>query len=210
MKMKMKNGDGDRTRKKNNGTKALASCWRAFQKSGWSKFLFLNGYDDFSQRGTAPGSCCRPARLVDVEGDPLGVTGPLLPRDGQGDYRSPSEDSGLGADMPRSRSRCETQKLKNRSFHHFPLVDESSRKTKSKVSKLDGRGSSTFQMRPISSSTQSRSATSQRPLRFSAQRLVDLNRLQFENYRTHDLRVKTISSRFSTRDSTPREYRRYR
>ncbi|XP_012257574.2 whirlin isoform X3 [Athalia rosae] len=58
-------------------------------------------------RGTAPGSCCRPARLVDVEGDPLGVTGPLIPRDqGQGEYRSPSEDSGLGADIPRSRAGC--------------------------------------------------------------------------------------------------------
>lgn len=40
---------------------------------------------------------------MDVEGDPLGVTGPLLPRDSQ-EYRSPSEDSGLGADMPRTRS----------------------------------------------------------------------------------------------------------
>ncbi|KYQ53335.1 Whirlin [Trachymyrmex zeteki] len=49
-----------------------------------------------------PGGCCRPGRLVDVEGDPLGVTGPLLPRDSQ-EYRSPSEDSGLGADMPRTR-----------------------------------------------------------------------------------------------------------
>lgn len=57
---------------------------------------------DFSQRGV-PGGCCRPGRLVDVEGDPLGVTGPLLPRDNQ-EYRSPSEDSGLGADMPRTRS----------------------------------------------------------------------------------------------------------
>ncbi|KYN05525.1 Whirlin [Cyphomyrmex costatus] len=50
-----------------------------------------------------PGGCCRPGRLVDVEGDPLGVTGPLLPRDSQ-EYRSPSEDSGLGADMPRTRT----------------------------------------------------------------------------------------------------------
>ncbi|XP_046484994.1 whirlin isoform X6 [Neodiprion pinetum] len=56
--------------------------------------------------GNATGSCCRPARLVDVEGDPLGVTGPLIPREGQGEYRSPSEDSGLGADMPRSRAGC--------------------------------------------------------------------------------------------------------
>ncbi|XP_029673366.1 whirlin isoform X4 [Formica exsecta] len=48
---------------------------------------------------------CRPGRLVDVEGDPLGVTGPLLPRDSQ-EYRSPSEDSGLGADMPRTRVGC--------------------------------------------------------------------------------------------------------
>ncbi|GAB1868448.1 WHRN protein [Camponotus japonicus] len=47
----------------------------------------------------------RPGRLVDVEGDPLGVTGPLLPRDNQ-EYRSPSEDSGLGADMPRTRVSC--------------------------------------------------------------------------------------------------------
>ncbi|XP_071557576.1 whirlin isoform X2 [Temnothorax nylanderi] len=53
----------------------------------------------------APGGCCRPGRLVDVEGDPLGVTGPLLPRDSQ-EYRSPSEDSGLGADMPRTRVGC--------------------------------------------------------------------------------------------------------
>ncbi|XP_076764201.1 whirlin protein dyschronic isoform X3 [Xylocopa sonorina] len=52
-----------------------------------------------------PGGCCRPGRLVDVEGDPLGVTGPLLPRDNQ-EYRSPSEDSGLGADMPRTRAGC--------------------------------------------------------------------------------------------------------
>ncbi|XP_034175433.1 whirlin protein dyschronic isoform X3 [Osmia lignaria lignaria] len=52
-----------------------------------------------------PGGCCRPGRLVDVEGDPLGVTGPLLPRDNQ-EYRSPSEDSGLGADMPRTRVGC--------------------------------------------------------------------------------------------------------
>ncbi|CAK9799393.1 Whrn [Anthophora quadrimaculata] len=52
-----------------------------------------------------PGGCCRPGRLVDVEGDPLGVTGPLLPRDNQ-EYRSPSEDSGLGADMPRTRVSC--------------------------------------------------------------------------------------------------------
>ncbi|XP_011632404.1 whirlin [Pogonomyrmex barbatus] len=52
-----------------------------------------------------PGGCCRPGRLVDVEGDPLGVTGPLLPRDSQ-EYRSPSEDSGLGADMPRTRVGC--------------------------------------------------------------------------------------------------------
>ncbi|XP_076670352.1 whirlin protein dyschronic isoform X4 [Andrena cerasifolii] len=51
------------------------------------------------------GGCCRPGRLVDVEGDPLGVTGPLLPRDNQ-EYRSPSEDSGLGADMPRTRAGC--------------------------------------------------------------------------------------------------------
>ncbi|XP_016907799.2 whirlin isoform X2 [Apis cerana] len=51
------------------------------------------------------GGCCRPGRLVDVEGDPLGVTGPLLPRDNQ-EYRSPSEDSGLGADMPRTRGGC--------------------------------------------------------------------------------------------------------
>ncbi|KAL0099421.1 hypothetical protein PUN28_020150 [Cardiocondyla obscurior] len=51
------------------------------------------------------GGCCRPGRLVDVEGDPLGVTGPLLPRDSQ-EYRSPSEDSGLGADMPRTRVGC--------------------------------------------------------------------------------------------------------
>ncbi|XP_043495742.1 whirlin isoform X3 [Polistes fuscatus] len=52
-----------------------------------------------------PSGCCRPGRLVDVEGDPLGVTGPLLPRDNQ-EYRSPSEDSGLGADMPRTRVSC--------------------------------------------------------------------------------------------------------
>ncbi|XP_076393324.1 whirlin protein dyschronic isoform X5 [Megachile rotundata] len=52
-----------------------------------------------------PGGCCRPGRLVDVEGDPLGVTGPLLPRENQ-EYRSPSEDSGLGADMPRTRVGC--------------------------------------------------------------------------------------------------------
>ncbi|XP_017878493.1 whirlin-like isoform X3 [Ceratina calcarata] len=52
-----------------------------------------------------PRGCCRPGRLVDVEGDPLGVTGPLLPRDNQ-EYRSPSEDSGLGADMPRTRVGC--------------------------------------------------------------------------------------------------------
>ncbi|XP_076167142.1 whirlin protein dyschronic isoform X2 [Ptiloglossa arizonensis] len=52
-----------------------------------------------------PSGCCRPGRLVDVEGDPLGVTGPLLPRDNQ-EYRSPSEDSGLGADMPRTRTGC--------------------------------------------------------------------------------------------------------
>ncbi|XP_076290607.1 whirlin protein dyschronic isoform X4 [Lasioglossum baleicum] len=51
------------------------------------------------------GGCCRPGRLVDVEGDPLGVTGPLLPRENQ-EYRSPSEDSGLGADMPRTRAGC--------------------------------------------------------------------------------------------------------
>ena len=63
----------------------------------------MTGSDDFSQRGV-PSGCCRPGRLVDVEGDPLGVTGPLLPRDNQ-EYRSPSEDSGLGADMPRTRSR---------------------------------------------------------------------------------------------------------
>lgn len=63
----------------------------------------MMGSGDFSQRGV-PGGCCRPGRLVDVEGDPLGVTGPLLPRDNQ-EYRSPSEDSGLGADMPRTRSR---------------------------------------------------------------------------------------------------------
>uniref|UniRef100_A0A6V7IM03 Uncharacterized protein n=1 Tax=Bracon brevicornis TaxID=1563983 RepID=A0A6V7IM03_9HYME len=55
---------------------------------------------DLSQRGGA-----RPGRLLDVEGDPLGVTGPLLPRENQ-EYRSPSEDSGLGADMP--RTRCST------------------------------------------------------------------------------------------------------
>ncbi|XP_063978692.1 whirlin isoform X7 [Diachasmimorpha longicaudata] len=47
----------------------------------------------------------RPGRLVDVEGDPLGVTGPLLTRDNQ-EYRSPSEDSGLGSDMPRTRPGC--------------------------------------------------------------------------------------------------------
>ncbi|XP_015126273.1 whirlin isoform X3 [Diachasma alloeum] len=47
----------------------------------------------------------RPGRLVDVEGDPLGVTGPLLTRENQ-EYRSPSEDSGLGADMPRTRPGC--------------------------------------------------------------------------------------------------------
>ncbi|XP_026827242.1 whirlin isoform X7 [Ooceraea biroi] len=52
-----------------------------------------------------PAGCCRPGRLVDVEGDPLGVTGPLLPRDNQ-EHRSPSEDSGLGADMPRTRVGC--------------------------------------------------------------------------------------------------------
>ncbi|XP_076242639.1 whirlin protein dyschronic isoform X3 [Calliopsis andreniformis] len=52
-----------------------------------------------------PRGCCRPGRLLDVEGDPLGVTGPLLPRDNQ-EYRSPSEDSGLGADMPRTRAGC--------------------------------------------------------------------------------------------------------
>ncbi|XP_015610163.1 whirlin isoform X7 [Cephus cinctus] len=51
------------------------------------------------------GGCCRPGRLVDIEGDPLGVTGPLLSRDNQ-EYRSPSEDSGLGADMPRTRVGC--------------------------------------------------------------------------------------------------------
>ncbi|XP_020291719.1 whirlin-like isoform X1 [Pseudomyrmex gracilis] len=56
-------------------------------------------------RGVSGGGCCRPGRLVDVEGDPLGVTGPLLPRDSQ-EYRSPSEDSGLGADMPRTRVGC--------------------------------------------------------------------------------------------------------
>ncbi|EFN75895.1 hypothetical protein EAI_08578, partial [Harpegnathos saltator] len=60
---------------------------------------------DFPQRGVPGGGCCRPGRLVDVEGDPLGVTGPLLPRDNQ-EYRSPSEDSGLGADMPRTRVSC--------------------------------------------------------------------------------------------------------
>ncbi|KAK0171693.1 hypothetical protein PV328_005114 [Microctonus aethiopoides] len=49
--------------------------------------------------------CCRPGRLMDVEGDPLGVTGPLLARDNQ-EYRSPSEDSGLGSDMPRTRPVC--------------------------------------------------------------------------------------------------------
>lgn len=59
--------------------------------------------DDFPQRGVS-GGCCRPGRLVDVEGDPLGVTGPLLQRENQ-EYRSPSEDSGLGADMPRTRSK---------------------------------------------------------------------------------------------------------
>ncbi|KAL2736358.1 whirlin isoform X1 [Vespula maculifrons] len=64
----------------------------------------MTGSDDFSQRGV-PGGCCRPGRLVDVEGDPLGVTGPLLPRDNQ-EYRSPSEDSGLGADIPRTRVTC--------------------------------------------------------------------------------------------------------
>ncbi|XP_034943791.1 whirlin isoform X4 [Chelonus insularis] len=56
-------------------------------------------------RGVQTGSCCRPGRLVDIEGDPLGVTGPLLPRDNQ-DHRSPSEDSGLGSDMPRTRPGC--------------------------------------------------------------------------------------------------------
>ena len=57
---------------------------------------------EFSQR-VISGACCRPGRLLDVEGDPLGVTGPLLPRDNQ-EYRSPSEDSGLGPEMPRTRS----------------------------------------------------------------------------------------------------------
>ncbi|XP_043288280.1 whirlin isoform X3 [Venturia canescens] len=56
-------------------------------------------------RSGPPGSCCRPGRLVDVEGDPLGVTGPILTRENQ-EYRSPSEDSGLGADMPRTRVGC--------------------------------------------------------------------------------------------------------
>ncbi|XP_057332815.1 whirlin isoform X2 [Microplitis mediator] len=56
-------------------------------------------------RGAQTGSCCRPGRLLDLEGDPLGVTGPLLPRDNQ-EHRSPSEDSGLGSDMPRTRTGC--------------------------------------------------------------------------------------------------------
>ncbi|XP_031785142.1 whirlin isoform X5 [Nasonia vitripennis] len=52
------------------------------------------------------GACCRPGRLMDVEGDPLGVTGPLLPRENQ-EYRSPSEDSGLGPEMgSRTRGAC--------------------------------------------------------------------------------------------------------
>lgn len=72
----------------------------------------MTGSGDFSQRGG--GGCCRPGRLVDVEGDPLGVTGPLLPRDNQ-EYRSPSEDSGLGADMPRTRSR----RFRNCTFCHL-------------------------------------------------------------------------------------------
>lgn len=71
-------------------------------RNGYEMANSMMGSGDFSQRGVS--GCCRPGRLVDVEGDPLGVTGPLLPRDNQ-EYRSPSEDSGLGADMPRTRSR---------------------------------------------------------------------------------------------------------
>ncbi|CAG5102520.1 Similar to Whrn: Whirlin (Rattus norvegicus) [Cotesia congregata] len=56
-------------------------------------------------RGVQSSSSCRPGRLMDLEGDPLGVTGPLPPRDNQ-EYRSPSEDSGLGSDMPRTRAGC--------------------------------------------------------------------------------------------------------
>lgn len=75
----------------------------------------MTGSDDFSQRGV-PGGCCRPGRLVDIEGDPLGVTGLLLPRDNQ-EYRSPSEDSGLGADIPRSIS----ERFSMRPFNDFSL-----------------------------------------------------------------------------------------
>ncbi|XP_043475920.1 whirlin isoform X3 [Leptopilina heterotoma] len=55
-------------------------------------------------RGASSG-CCRSGRLADVEAVPLGVKGPHSPRETQ-EYRSPSEDSGLGSDMPRTRMGC--------------------------------------------------------------------------------------------------------
>ncbi|EZA62710.1 Whirlin [Ooceraea biroi] len=84
-----------------------------------------------------PAGCCRPGRLVDVEGDPLGVTGPLLPRDNQ-EHRSPSEDSGLGADMPRTRyvnRRLDTCRALQQRFIALHLRCRESREFTSVVSR---------------------------------------------------------------------------
>lgn len=49
---------------------------------------------------------CRRGRLVETEGDPLGVTGPLPAQDNSclQEYHSPSDDSGLGPELSRIRS----------------------------------------------------------------------------------------------------------
>uniref|UniRef100_A0ABD2X5M7 PDZ domain-containing protein n=1 Tax=Trichogramma kaykai TaxID=54128 RepID=A0ABD2X5M7_9HYME len=60
------------------------------------------------------GSCYRPGRGSDIEGDPFAVTGPLLLRENQ-EYRSPSEDSGLGPEMTRTRGSY-------RRAHHYQVV----------------------------------------------------------------------------------------
>ncbi|XP_011505572.1 PREDICTED: whirlin [Ceratosolen solmsi marchali] len=51
------------------------------------------------------GACCQPRQLMDIQGDPLGVMRILQPRDNQ-EYRSPSEDSGLGPEMYTSSGGC--------------------------------------------------------------------------------------------------------
>ncbi|XP_066589211.1 whirlin-like isoform X2 [Prorops nasuta] len=84
----------------------LSSARRKDDRNAHSDLIVTPSIHDHPRGIMSCSGAGRPGQLMDVDGDPLGATGALLPRDALQEYRSPSEDSGLGPDMPRNRQSC--------------------------------------------------------------------------------------------------------